>query len=178
MDSRRRRAAAAGGRDERRCQRLGAGNPGTIPRADERRRRGRTLLQRSDRAAGAHPPAAGARARAPALRRVAAPRGSPHRRASAAADGVRAVHGDRDGSVRRARPRELLATGEKVRKRSAETRDDLTGQERQIAQLARDGLSNPESAPGSSSAHAPSSGICVRCSGSSGSARAEGCVTR
>jgi ATP/maltotriose-dependent transcriptional regulator MalT len=40
--------------------------------------------------------------------------------------------------------RELLATGEQVRKRSAETRDDLTGQERQIAQLARDGLSNPE----------------------------------
>jgi DNA-binding NarL/FixJ family response regulator len=39
---------------------------------------------------------------------------------------------------------ELLATGEKVRKRSAETRDDLTDQERQIAQLARVGLSNPE----------------------------------
>ena len=28
--------------------------------------------------------------------------------------------------------------------RSAETRDDLTAQERQIAGLARDGLSNPE----------------------------------
>ncbi len=39
---------------------------------------------------------------------------------------------------------ELRATGEQVRKRSAETRDDLTAQERQIAQLARDGLSNPE----------------------------------
>ena len=39
---------------------------------------------------------------------------------------------------------ELLATGEKVRRRSVETRDDLTGQERQIAQLAREGLSNPE----------------------------------
>jgi DNA-binding CsgD family transcriptional regulator len=39
---------------------------------------------------------------------------------------------------------ELLATGEKVRKRSVETRDELTAQERQIAQLARDGLSNPE----------------------------------
>ena len=39
---------------------------------------------------------------------------------------------------------ELLAAGDKVRKRSAETRDDLTDQERQIAQLARDGLSNPE----------------------------------
>ena len=40
--------------------------------------------------------------------------------------------------------RELLATGETVRKRTVETRDDLTPQERQIAELARDGLSNPE----------------------------------
>ena len=40
--------------------------------------------------------------------------------------------------------RELLATGERVRKRTAETRDELTPQERQIARLARDGLSNPE----------------------------------
>jgi DNA-binding CsgD family transcriptional regulator len=40
--------------------------------------------------------------------------------------------------------RELVATGETVRKRSMETRDDLTAQERQIAELARDGLSNPE----------------------------------
>src|SRR5262249_10196464 len=40
--------------------------------------------------------------------------------------------------------KELLATGEKARKRTVETRDDLTAQERQIAQLARDRLSNPE----------------------------------
>jgi ATP/maltotriose-dependent transcriptional regulator MalT len=39
---------------------------------------------------------------------------------------------------------ELLATGEKVRKRTVETRDELTPQERQIAGLALDGLSNPE----------------------------------
>jgi DNA-binding CsgD family transcriptional regulator/tetratricopeptide (TPR) repeat protein len=39
---------------------------------------------------------------------------------------------------------ELSAIGGKARKSSAETRDDLTDQERQIAQLARDGLSNPE----------------------------------
>ena len=39
---------------------------------------------------------------------------------------------------------ELAATGERVRKRAAETRDELTPQERQIARLARDGLSNPE----------------------------------
>ena len=40
--------------------------------------------------------------------------------------------------------RELLATGETARKRSVETRDELTAQEAQIARLAREGLSNPE----------------------------------
>jgi DNA-binding CsgD family transcriptional regulator len=40
--------------------------------------------------------------------------------------------------------RELLATGETVRKRTAETRGELTAQEAQIARHARDGLSNPE----------------------------------
>jgi DNA-binding CsgD family transcriptional regulator len=48
-----------------------------------------------------------------------------------------------DAFAERAR-RELIATGEKVRKRSTETRDQLTPQEEQIAQLARNGLSNPE----------------------------------
>jgi len=40
--------------------------------------------------------------------------------------------------------RELLATGETVRKRRVETRGDLTAQETQIARLAGDGLTNPE----------------------------------
>ncbi len=48
-----------------------------------------------------------------------------------------------DAFAERARG-ELVATGETVRKRSVETRDDLTPQERQIAVLARDGLSNAE----------------------------------
>jgi DNA-binding NarL/FixJ family response regulator len=48
-----------------------------------------------------------------------------------------------DAFAERAR-RELMATGETVRKRTDETRDDLTAQELQIALLARDGLSNPE----------------------------------
>jgi DNA-binding CsgD family transcriptional regulator len=39
---------------------------------------------------------------------------------------------------------ELLASGEKARRRTAETRDDLTAQELRIAQMAQDGLSNPE----------------------------------
>ena len=40
--------------------------------------------------------------------------------------------------------RELLATGERVRKRTLETSAELTAQEALIARLARDGLSNPE----------------------------------
>ena len=48
-----------------------------------------------------------------------------------------------DAFAERAR-NELSATGETVRRRTAHTRDDLTAQERQIARLARDGLSNPE----------------------------------
>ena len=48
-----------------------------------------------------------------------------------------------EGFAERARI-ELVATGEKVRRRSAETRDELTPQEKQIARLARDGFSNPE----------------------------------
>jgi DNA-binding CsgD family transcriptional regulator len=39
---------------------------------------------------------------------------------------------------------ELLASGDKMRRRTVETRDELTPQERQIAELARDGLTNPE----------------------------------
>jgi DNA-binding CsgD family transcriptional regulator len=39
---------------------------------------------------------------------------------------------------------ELLATGEQVRKHTVETRAVLTAHERQIAQLASEGLSNPE----------------------------------
>ena len=40
--------------------------------------------------------------------------------------------------------RELLATGETARKRTADTRGQLTAQEMQIAELAREGHSNPE----------------------------------
>jgi DNA-binding CsgD family transcriptional regulator len=40
--------------------------------------------------------------------------------------------------------RELQATGERVRKRTVDTREELTAQEAQVARLARDGLSNSE----------------------------------
>ena len=40
--------------------------------------------------------------------------------------------------------RELQATGETVRKRTADTRDALTTQEAQVARLAAEGHTNPE----------------------------------
>jgi DNA-binding CsgD family transcriptional regulator len=48
-----------------------------------------------------------------------------------------------EGFAERAR-RELLATGESVRKRTVDTATELTAQEAQIVQLARTGLTNPE----------------------------------
>lgn len=48
-----------------------------------------------------------------------------------------------DGFVERAR-RELGATGEHIRKRTNENRDDLTPQEAQIARLVSEGASNPD----------------------------------
>jgi DNA-binding CsgD family transcriptional regulator len=48
-----------------------------------------------------------------------------------------------DGFAERAR-RELQATGAKVRKRTEDTRAELTPQEEEIAQLARHGRTNPE----------------------------------
>src|SRR5918997_2098667 len=70
-----------------------------------------------------------------------------HRRVDARAQ-LQTAHADftsmgMEGFAERA-SRELLATGENVRKRTVETRDELTPQERYIAQLAGEGLSNPE----------------------------------
>jgi DNA-binding CsgD family transcriptional regulator len=48
-----------------------------------------------------------------------------------------------EGFADRAR-RELLATGETARRRTVETRDQLTAQEAQIARLAGEGYTNPE----------------------------------
>jgi DNA-binding NarL/FixJ family response regulator len=43
--------------------------------------------------------------------------------------------------------RELLATGERARKRTVETASQLTNREAQIARLASEGLSNPDRNP-------------------------------
>ena len=78
------------------------------------------------------------------LRRMAAPRAPRARRPRAATPRPQAVHGVRHGSVRRARPHRAQATGEHARKRTVETRDDLTPQEAQISRLAADGATNRE----------------------------------
>jgi hypothetical protein len=62
---------------------------------------------------------------------------------------------------------ELLATGEKARKRTIEARDELTEQERQIARLATKASRTRKSLSGCSSARARSSGTSARCSPSS-----------
>ena len=76
---------------------------GALPGAAQRRHGRRGAVSRGDRSAEPHAAASGARPRASALRRVAAPRESPGRRARAAAHGPRDAGRDRDGGVRGAR---------------------------------------------------------------------------
>jgi hypothetical protein len=63
-----------------------------------------------------------------------------------------------DGFAERTR-HELLATGETVRKRRDDTRDELTPQKEHIARLALSGRSNPEIGAEPFISPAPSSGI-------------------
>jgi hypothetical protein len=72
--------------------------------------------------------------------------------------------------------RELLATGETVRKRSVETLTALTAQEALIARVARDGRTNPRSAPSCSCPGGQWNGTCGRSSPSSASAPAANCT--
>ena len=138
-------AAAAGRADRGERRRLGARPARPGARAAERGRSGRAAVPRGGRTPGPDAAAARPRARASPLWRVAAPRAPPRRRARAAARGARAVRGDRHGGVRRARARRAAGHGRDASASGrAETRDDLTPQEQQIARLARDGLSNPE----------------------------------
>ena len=70
-----------------------------------------------------------------------------HRRVDARVQ-LKAAHAAFDamgaGAFAERAQRELLATGETVRKRTADTHDALTPQEAQIARLAYEGLTNPE----------------------------------
>jgi hypothetical protein len=75
------------------------------------------------------------------------------------------------GFAQRAR-RELQATGEKVRRRTDPTSNDLTPQEEQIAALAREGRTNPEIGAQLFLIPAPWNGILAASSPSSGSSLA------
>jgi len=70
------------------------------------------------------------------------------RRRAAAREQLRTAHDMLDamgiGAFADRARRELAATGETARKRTLDTSGELTAQEAQVAQLARDGLSNPE----------------------------------
>ena len=105
--------------DARQRHRLGAGHRGALARAAERRRRRRALYREAIERLGRTRVARRARPRAPALRRVAAPRAPARRRPRAAAHRPRACSAamGTEAFAERAR-RELLATGETVRKRT------------------------------------------------------------
>ena len=138
-------AAAAVGDDDHRGFRLGEGPRGTLASAAERRaqtpsscyaeaveRLGRTPLR-------------------PELARAHLLYGEWLRREGRRVDArhqLRAAYDlfaamGAEAFAERAR-HELLATGEKVRRREVDTRTELTPQEEHIARLARDGHTNPE----------------------------------
>ena len=124
--------------------RLGAGDRGPLSRAGQRRRRRRGALSGRARPPRAHASAGGAR-RAHLLY------GEWLRRQARRVDAREQLRTARrmftemgmEAFAERAR-RELIATGETVRKRAPEFRDELTPQEEHIAQLARGGLTNAE----------------------------------
>ena len=116
-----------------------------LARPAQRGGRGRAALPRGDRAAR---PRRASASRWPARTSLYGEWLRRENRRVDAREQLRAAHehAHRHGHgafAERAR-RELLATGETVRKRTVETRDDLTPQEAQIAQLAPRRLTNPE----------------------------------
>ena len=120
---------------------MGARDPGTLPRAAERRRV--PLPESVERLAHSRAALELARSRllyGEWLRRE-------HRRVDAR-EQLRAAHEmftqiGAEAFAERAR-RELAATGETVRKRTVDTLDELTTQEAQVARLAAQGHTNPE----------------------------------
>ena len=130
--------------DRGQWQRLGARGRGPLASAGERRRRGRAALSPGDRGLG--------------RTRVRVELARAHllygewlrreRRRLDAREQLRTAHKlftefGMEAFAERARV-ELEATGEHARKRTVETRDDLTPQETQISRLAADGATNQE----------------------------------
>ena len=137
--------AAARGVHQGQRHRLGARGGGAVTRPAERRR-GRRAACTGRRSSGSAGPGC---ARSWPARICCTGNGCAARIAAIdAREQLRAAYQmltamGMDGFAERAR-RELLATGETVRKRTVETLTDLTAQEAQIARLARDGHTNQE----------------------------------
>ena len=126
--------------------RLGAGDRGAGARASERRATPTREYRESIERLQPHAPARGARARRIcSTASGCAARAAGSTRASSCASRTRrcSARWARTAFAERAR-HELLATGETVRKRTDDTRDELTPQEEHIARLALDGRTNPE----------------------------------
>jgi hypothetical protein len=151
---------------------LGSGYRGPLARAAQPRRRSGESLWRGDRTAGPHSPPRGPSPRPPSLRRVAAARAAPPGRAGAAAHGVRDVHCDGIEAFAGRAERELLATGERVRKRSVETREDSPSRSHRSRASPAPVSRTRRSASGCSSASTRSPITYARCSTSSTSPRA------
>ena len=110
----------------------------------DRRGSSRGALPRGDRSSATDAPSSGPGASSSALRGVAATPTPPPRCTGSATGRPRALLRLRDGGVRRARAAvELQATGEHARKRTVDTRDQLTPQEAQISRLAARGRHEP-----------------------------------
>lgn len=132
------RAASAGATD------LGVGCPYALAGVAQRGRCGGGLLSRGDRMVESHRAASRARPCALGLRRGL----RRENRRLDVREQLRVAHDlfttiGMEAFAERAQT-ELHATGEHVRAHTVETWDDLTAQERQFAELAGDGLSNPE----------------------------------
>ena len=130
-------------------------------------------LSRGDRTAFTHQHPRAARPRPPALRRVAAARAPPPRRARAATHRARDVH---EHGHRRVRgPKPARAGGDRRTRAQAHCRDPRRPHSPRGADRATGAPTasrTPKSARGSSSAKAPSPTTCATCSPSSTSPRA------
>ena len=170
-----RRARAARGDDAApRGTDWALGHRGALAGAAERRRRRRGALPRGDRAArAARSCARSSPARTCSTASGCAARAGASTRASSCGTAHEHVRRDRHGGVRRARP--PRAAGHRREGAQAHGRDARRAHRRRRSRSPGSpatGSRTRRSARGCSSARAPSSGTCARCSPSSGSAPA------
>ena len=172
---RQRRSRSAGRNDAGQWHGLGAGHGSAVAGPAERGSDRRELLPRGDRAARPHP-------LRPELARAHLLYGEwlrrENRRRDARAE-LRTAHGlfttmGIEAFAERAR-RELLATGDTVRKRTVQTASDSPPRRRISPGSPSTAAPTRRSAPSYSSAPGPSNGISARCTPSSASAHAESC---